>query len=82
MPINTDPQKINEVLTRSVDTIYPNKEKFEELLKSGKQLRIYMGIDPTATYAHLGHSTNYIILKRFHEPGHNTKKLYDHTANG
>lgn len=70
MPINTDPAKIEEILTRSVDTIYPTKEVFAELLKSGKQLRIYMGIDPTATYAHLGHATNYIILRRLHELGH------------
>lgn len=70
MKINTDKRKIEEILTRSVDTIYPNKEAFVEMLLSGKQLRIYMGIDPTATYAHLGHATNYIILKRFHELGH------------
>jgi len=62
--------KIQEVLTRSIDTIYPNREALENLLKSGKKLRIYMGIDPTATYVHLGHATNYIILKRFHELGH------------
>ena len=36
MEINTDTQKIEEILTRSVDTIYQNKEKFEEFLKSGK----------------------------------------------
>lgn len=29
-----------------------------------------MGIDPTADYIHIGHSTNYIILKRLHELGH------------
>ncbi|MCF6277120.1 MAG: tyrosine--tRNA ligase [Candidatus Magasanikbacteria bacterium] len=70
MEINTDAQKIEEILTRSVDTIYPTKEKFEDLLKSGKQLRIYTGIDATADYVHLGHSTNYIMLKRLHELGH------------
>jgi tyrosyl-tRNA synthetase len=63
-------QKIEEVLTRSVDTVYPSKEVVAEALSSGKKMRIYMGIDPTATYVHLGHSTNYIILKRFHELGH------------
>jgi tyrosyl-tRNA synthetase len=68
--INTDQAKIQELLTRSIDTIYPNKESLEKLLNSGKQLRIYMGIDPTATYAHLGHATNYIILKRLHDLGH------------
>lgn len=70
MKINTDLKKIEEVLNRSVDTLYPNREAFAGALKSGKQLRIYMGIDPTATYAHLGHATNYIILKRLHEMGH------------
>ena len=62
--------KINEVLTRSISVVYPNKESLKEVLLSGKILRIYMGIDPTATYAHIGHATNYIVLKRFHELGH------------
>jgi tyrosyl-tRNA synthetase len=68
--ISTNKEKLQEVLTRSIDTIYPSKSAFESLLNSGKQLRIYMGIDPTATYAHLGHATNYIILKRLHDLGH------------
>jgi tyrosyl-tRNA synthetase len=68
--INTDEDKIEEILNRSVSTIYPSKDDFKKLLLSGKQLRIYVGIDPTATYVHLGHSTNYIILKRLHELGH------------
>lgn len=70
MKISTDAKKIEEVLTRSIDTVYPDKKSLEELLLSGKQLRIYMGIDPTATYAHLGHATNYIILRRLHDLGH------------
>lgn len=70
MKISTDAQKIKEVLTRSIDTVYPDKKSLEDLLLSGKQLRIYMGIDPTATYAHLGHATNYIILRRLHDLGH------------
>ncbi len=68
--ISTNKEKLQEVLTRSIDTIYPSRSAFESLLNSGKQLRIYMGIDPTATYAHLGHATNYIILKRLHDLGH------------
>jgi len=63
-------EKIQEVLTRSISKIYPSKEDLEKVLLSDKKLRIYTGIDPTATYVHLGHSTNYIILKRFHELGH------------
>lgn len=70
MKIIRDAQKIDEVLTRSVDTIYPNRQKLKELLSTGKQIKAYVGIDPTAEYVHLGHSTNYLILERLHQLGH------------
>ena len=70
MNISTDKNKIEEILSRSVDTIYPSADALREQLLSGKQLRIYMGIDPTATYVHIGHSTNYLILERLHSLGH------------
>src|SRR3990167_8821580 len=70
MAINRDPEIINELLTRSISKIYPSKESLQEALSSGKPMRIYVGIDPTATYVHLGHSTNYILLQKFHELGH------------
>jgi tyrosyl-tRNA synthetase len=70
MKINTNKKIINDLLSRSVSTILPSKETLSTLLENGKQLRVYTGIDPTATYVHLGHSTNYFILKRFHELGH------------
>ncbi len=68
--ISIDKEKIEEVLTRSVDRVYPTKNTLRELLSSGKQIRVYTGIDPTADYVHLGHSTNYLVLRRFHELGH------------
>ncbi len=68
--ISTDAAKIDELLTRSIDRIYPDKENLRKLLLSGKQLSLYVGIDPTADYVHLGHSTNYLLLERFHELGH------------
>jgi len=68
--ISTNPEKVRELLSRSVSVIYPNKEEFEKKLLSGKQMRVYVGIDPTAPYVHLGHATNYLVLKRFHELGH------------
>ncbi|MFA5022991.1 MAG: tyrosine--tRNA ligase [Candidatus Paceibacterota bacterium] len=70
MAINTDPKKIDEILSRSIDKVYPTKEALRELLSSGRQLKIYMGIDPTADYVHIGHSTNYLILERLHQLGH------------
>ena len=62
--VSTDKNKIDEVLTRSINTIYPSKKELEKRLLSGEKLTFYMGIDPTADYVHLGHSTNYLILER------------------
>lgn len=70
MKVTTDEKKIEEILTRSVSKIYPTKEVLKNALLSGKQMRVYIGIDPTATYVHLGHSTNYILLKKLHALGH------------
>ena len=69
-PVDTNESKIDEILERSIDTIYPSKEDLKKSLLSGKRLSIYMGIDPTATYVHLGHATNYLLLKRLHSLGH------------
>lgn|SRR3989344_5766226 len=63
-------EKINTLLSRSIDTIYPSKDALKKILLSNKKISVYVGIDPTADYVHIGHSTNYIILKRFHELGH------------
>jgi len=70
MKVITDEKKIEDLLTRSISKIYPSKEALKNVLLSGKQMRVYIGIDPTATYVHIGHSTNYILLKKFHELGH------------
>lgn len=65
-----DRVKITEALSRSIDSIYPSRNALEELLLSGKRISVYVGIDPTADYVHLGHSTNYLVLERFHLLGH------------
>ncbi len=72
---------IEELLNRAIDTIYPSREELAKVLASGKKLNVYMGIDPTADYIHLGHSTNYLLLERFHALGHNITVLVgDFTA--
>jgi tyrosyl-tRNA synthetase len=68
--INTDKQKIEELLTRSVAEILPSKEELKTKLMSGQKLRIYIGTDATGTSLHLGHSTNYIILEKLRGLGH------------
>jgi len=42
--INTDKDKIEEILTRSVAEILPTKNGLREVLESGKRLRIYISV--------------------------------------
>lgn len=73
--------KIEELLTRGVANIIPNKKKLEALLKSGKKLNAYLGIDPTATRIHLGHAVLLRKLEEFAKLGHNVTFLIgDFTA--
>ncbi len=68
--LNTRDAAIEEALTRSVAAIYPDRSALRSALRSGRKLTIYVGIDPTAPYVHIGHSTNYLVLERFQKLGH------------
>ncbi len=70
MRINTDNQKIEELLTRGVENIYPSKEFLESRLKSNKQLKLYVGYDPTAPTLHIGNGITLLKLRQFQELGH------------
>ena len=61
---------IKEALERSVGVIYPSRQELEKVLLGGKKLRIYLGVDPTGPHLHFGHVTNFLMLKRFQELGH------------
>ncbi len=61
---------IDELLSRSVREVLPSKEALKTRLMSGEKLRIYIGTDATGTSLHLGHSTNYLILEKFRQLGH------------
>lgn len=67
---NSQEQKIKEALTKHIEKIYPSREVVESILKSGKKLTIYWGIDPTSPDVHLGHSTNLFVLRRLQNLGH------------
>ena len=72
---------IKEALTKQIDKIYPSREALEAVLKSAKKLTIYWGVDPTAPDMHLGHSTNFFVLRRFQKLGHKVVILMgDYTA--
>ncbi len=66
---NTDPQKIEEILTRGVENIYPSKKELEKVLLSEKKLRIYNGIDPTGKL-HIGHGAVLNKLRQLQDLGH------------
>lgn len=58
-----------ELLSRGVAKLIPAKLA-EDKLKSGKKIRLYMGIDPTGARLHVGHSVPLRKLKQFSEAGH------------
>jgi len=70
MKINASPEKIKEVLERGVENIYPSKEEFAKALNSGKQLKIYTGIDPTGPALHMGHGVVLMKLRELQNLGH------------
>ncbi len=65
-----DEVKIERLLSRGVENVYPTKEKLREVLMSGKRLRLYNGIDPTAPFLHIGHAMQMRKLREFQELGH------------
>lgn len=67
---NTDQEKIQELLTRGVANIYPNKSFLEKLLSTKTSLKLYLGIDPTGPSLHLGHALQLEKLRQWQELGH------------
>ncbi len=70
MSINTDNDAIQNLLTRGVENIYPSFEFLEARLKDGKQLTLYLGIDPTGPDLHLGHAIPLRKMAEFQKLGH------------
>ncbi|HOS88219.1 MAG TPA: tyrosine--tRNA ligase [Candidatus Pacearchaeota archaeon] len=69
MKIDTNPEKIKEILERGTEDII-DKKHLEKALLSGKKLNIKFGIDPTGPKIHLGRATALLKLKDFQELGH------------
>ncbi len=62
--------KINEVLTRGVENVYPTRKAFEKVLRSGKKIKLYQGFDPSMENLHLGNLVGILKLKQFQGLGH------------
>jgi tyrosyl-tRNA synthetase len=65
----TDKNKINQVLTRGVAEVLPGKDSLTELMTQ-KKIKLYLGIDPTGSFLHLGHAVGLRKLQQFAELGH------------
>ncbi len=69
MKINTNLKKIEEVLTRNVEQILPNKNQLKKIMRQRK-IRLYLGVDPTGKKLHLGHTITLRKLQDFADLGH------------
>ncbi len=70
MDVITDESKIDKVLTRGVKEIFPSPKDLKKVMLSGKRLRLYTGIDPTANFLHVGHFIWMRRLAQFQKLGH------------
>ena len=62
-----------EYLKKGAAEVIPEeelKQKLENSAKTGKPLRVYLGVDPTAPDIHLGHTVVLRKLKHFQDLGH------------
>lgn len=61
---------IDQLLTRGVDKMYPSRETLEKVLRSGKKLTLYFGVDPSGDALHIGHAVALRKLRQFQKLGH------------
>ncbi len=79
--INTNENLIDDILSRSISDILPSRKELKAKLQSWERLRIYIGADATWTALHLWHATNFILLEKLRQLGHETIILiWDFTA--
>ena len=70
MAITTDLKKIEQVLKKNVETIYPNFESLKKIMMTGKKIRLYCGFDPSSPFLHLGNLAIFKKMAEFQSLGH------------
>jgi tyrosyl-tRNA synthetase len=65
-----DEGQIDELLTRGIENIFPNREFVKAKMMKGEKISIYLGIDPTGPTLHLGHIIPLLRLSKFQKLGH------------
>lgn len=66
---------MNDLISRRVAKVLPDSDTLLALAEK-KKLRVYIGIDPTATRLHLGHTIGLHILMDFARAGHEAILLF------
>lgn len=61
--------KIEEVLTRGVEQVLPDKKGLADLM-SKRKIKLYQGFDPSAPSLHLGNFVGLMKLRQFQKLGH------------
>lgn len=61
--------KINEVLTRGVENVLPDKKGLADLMAK-KKIKLYQGFDPSMPSLHLGNFVGLMKLRQFQKLGH------------
>jgi tyrosyl-tRNA synthetase len=67
--VNTSDAVVQEILTRGVVDVVV-AEDFEKALRSGRKLRVKLGIDPTGPLLHIGRSVPLFKLRQYQQAGH------------
>jgi tyrosyl-tRNA synthetase len=67
--VSASDEAIQELMTRGVVDIVV-REEFEKKLRSGRKLRVKLGIDPTGPLLHIGRSVPLFKLRQFQDMGH------------
>ncbi len=65
-----DKNKIEELLNKGVEKIYPSRKELQEKLETGERIRLYCGFDPTAPSLHIGNAICLNKLSQFQALGH------------
>jgi len=61
--------EINDVLTRGVQQVLPNKKGLSEIM-CDRRIKLYQGFDPSAPSLHLGNFVGLMKLRQFQKLGH------------
>lgn len=65
-----DPARIDWFLNHAVENVYPSREALRTRLLSGPRLTVYLGIDPTANFIHMGNALSMKKLAELQKLGH------------